>query len=115
MNDKFKNFSGNDWVQEKINERLMEGKEVKHTKGPWIADGNGFEKSYNISNDKKSICDVKVSRADATLIAAAPEMLQALQEILEALDFDHGDQRTSGRACAMMPQIHFLIKKAKGE
>lgn len=51
----------------------------KFTKGKWIADGNGFSPTWDISNDQHSIAEVKTSRADADLIAAAPELLEALK------------------------------------
>lgn len=53
----------------------------KHTPGPWIVDGNGFDPSWNISGSENSICDVRTSRADAQLMSAAPELLEALEWI----------------------------------
>jgi len=48
---------------------------MKHTKGPWVADGNGFKKSWDVGGEY-SVCEVFTSRADADLISAAPELLE---------------------------------------
>lgn len=57
-----------------------------HTPGPWIADGNGFEPTYDISNEDGSIATVKTTRADADLMAAAPELFDALERIINLQD-----------------------------
>ena len=92
---------------------------MKHTRGPWIADGNGFEKSYNISNAEKSICDINVSREDAALIAAAPEMLVALETVLATFPEIRTDEPMSGadtiEALSLIwNSLEEAVKKAKG-
>jgi hypothetical protein len=89
---------------------------MKHTKGPWLADGNGFSKSFNISSAEKSICDVAVSRADADLMAAAPEMLECLEDLRNWLLTEKCRDTTAGRAAEFyLETIDPLIKKARGE
>ncbi len=55
----------------------------KHTKGPWLEDGNGFAPTWDVSNSERSICTVTTNRQDAQLIAAAPELLEACQRLVD--------------------------------
>jgi hypothetical protein len=48
----------------------------------WIVDGNGFEKSWDVSDSSGSIATVQGSRKIAELISSAPEMLEVLTQIL---------------------------------
>lgn len=54
-----------------------------HTPGPWTVSYNPYGvHSYMIKSQKKRICDVRGNierKCNAYLIAAAPEMLEALQ------------------------------------
>ena len=59
----------------------------KHTKGPWIHSKNGFNV---LTNDSTYICEVySISRdeqlANARLIAAAPDLLWALNQAIAHL------------------------------
>lgn len=54
-------------------------KSNKFTPGPWLEDGNGFEPTWDVSNKDGSICTVRTNRADARLIAAAPELYECLK------------------------------------
>ena len=58
----------------------------KHTPGPWISDGNGLHHSWDVSNCGGSICTVTTNRADADLIATAPELLEAAKLAIDILD-----------------------------
>ncbi len=66
-------------------------KETKHTPGPWVVE----ERSLNISVGPirdPGVCRVyglnDLGRANARLIAAAPEMLKALQLVSSHIDPD---------------------------
>jgi len=70
----------------------------KHTPGPWRVEGNQ-ERAFHISTDNVMVgpyvvaggivaCDIE-HEPNARLIAAAPEMLEALREML-ATYCDHG-------------------------
>ncbi len=72
--------------------------EIKHTPGPWVCyhDGPSVESHKNwhiITNDKKTrvIANVHIEpwnpmdQANAILIAAAPDMLEALQDLVQTL------------------------------
>lgn len=75
----------------------------KHCPGPWIVDGNGFSKSYNVSGEY-SICNV-VNKADADLIAAAPSMYSVLESLAE-------DEQLNE---ATKAAIKHILKIARGE
>lgn len=72
-------------------------KEFKGTPGPWIVNEIGqhwnnkalTHLEITFGEDGECICDTVYQRADANLIAAAPELLEALQEILQIGDIHH--------------------------
>ena len=81
---------------------------TKHTPGPWAADMEPTDdgqiyvypaKYPEYDNDRKDICDVHAYHgseqrdANAALIAAAPELLEALNEILHCIEMGAGDER----------------------
>jgi hypothetical protein len=54
---------------------------MKHTKGPWYESNTGNHQGLVISeSDGSNIC-VTYDKANARLIAAAPKMLEALNQI----------------------------------
>lgn len=58
---------------------------TQHTPGPWIADGNGIHKGTRCVATTHT--EPKEQRdADAHLIAAAPDLLEALRELREWVD-----------------------------
>jgi hypothetical protein len=101
----------------------------KHTEGPWRLDG--FKNLVqSISNEGISIrCCVSIpnykhpeAEANAQLIAAAPELLEALElaeSILSKIPYSHiaKAHATSSIACNTAPEsfIRATIDKAKGE
>ena len=48
----------------------------------WIVDGNGFDKSWDISDERGSIATVRRSGYVAELMAAAPVLMSSAKEIL---------------------------------
>lgn len=58
----------------------------KFTPGPWEAK-NIFE-NWVITDSHDLIIDIRGSQANAKLVAAAPEMYEALLELSKYLDFD---------------------------
>lgn len=97
--------------------------EAKFTKGPWHV-GRGHELSTGMkgweyypvcwSKDDENVCDVVYNKADADLIAAAPEMYEMLKSLLDDCEICS--------ACAHYPgeitprqQIEAVLKKARGE
>lgn len=98
--------------------------EIKHTPGPWeYVPSNGNHGAYVADMDGCSVCDCYVvsgggsgrlfydfqgemSDANARLIAAAPEMLEALYEV-EATAIDAYDP-------VMLAKVQAAIAKAEG-
>lgn len=82
----------------------------KHTPGPWMACNAGTLWDYFVWSDAadKSVCNIDYSEqsaaeveANARLIAAAPELLAALQALAEVALYRDGDctaQLTTARA-----------------
>ena len=102
---------------------------VKHTPGPWKAHPTGHSRSgkpdYEIhwSDDGECVAEVVHGEADAHLIAAAPELLEALKRSFEVLKTASRqlseDHRLvlSGRGWGWMTiaQIECVIARAEGE
>lgn len=67
--------------------------DIKHTPGPWKTYATGLARSglpefeIHWSNDGECVAEVVHGEADARLIAAAPDMLQALRRAVLALAF----------------------------
>jgi len=89
---------------------------MKHTPGPWTLeydyslvmpakDGNHIVTAGPIGPDESSR---EEKRANARLIATAPELLQALQDMLDMTRFQYKEMATYKYA-------QEIIKKAKGE
>lgn len=91
----------------------------KHTPGPWVAKGCAVTTSdpFTTFFTKESRCTDGTQRANAHLIAAAPDMLQALGTALETFEWakrEGGDQYRH----AVEDLTHVVkqaIAKAKGE
>lgn len=82
----------------------------KHTKGPWIADGAQiFTSDTNVAQANGYRIDRETVAANARLIAAAPELLEALEGALKLIELVmpiDGDVTRKARAA---------IAKATGE
>lgn len=83
----------------------------KQTPGPWIIDG--VEIRAASSHESESICEMSpcFSHADASLISAAPELLDALEYALSMW----GDYLPPGNSNAMkaIKQARTAIAKAR--
>ncbi len=88
---------------------------MKHTAGPWKRGSLSYriEANHNIAADTHDlICEVSSNNsADYNLIAAAPEMLEALELVKKHLEVKH-DLKTLDD---VMGYVYRAIKKAKGE
>lgn len=91
---------------------------MNHTKGPWRT--QIFTSSTTLikaDGYSKAIAEVRGEnmRANANLIAAAPEMLEELEQLREALN--DGVLSTSSKTMnsEMLYNIRKIIKKARGE
>lgn len=89
-----------------------------HTPGPWIsgfsprrAEKNYVRKDYDHEKLGGDICYVTTSQADARLIAAAPEMLEALEALLRV---EMGDVPLEV-SMAAWKKAYAVAAKARGE
>ena len=79
-------------------------KQVKHTAGPWSIcpnepDGDTW---HIIAKKGQYICGLDMypnSDADAALIAAAPELLEACKEAYAYLQYNHGQGNKAFELC----------------
>lgn len=93
----------------------------KHTPGPWQTDIDG-QTAYVVDADgNMAVCKIMYARpegpANARLISAAPDLLEALEAIVNAgqwyasaLEFDHDKDGE-----ALLLEARDAIAKAKGE
>lgn len=100
----------------------------KHTSGPWVAEcfkGGGFDVIAPTSGHSGGVL-VLCSRSEhltreeemhdnARLIAAAPEMLEALQVMCEYTAELNPNQGFDGNDCDAVNMARAAIKKATGE
>lgn len=101
--------------------------ETKFTPGPWRLRHGSESKIENIAGRKVATADLQdmqpyspwgqmrgriaaspERKANAALIAAAPEMYKGLKEIRDVMEKD-------GRFCRTVEAIDKLLKKARGE
>ena len=89
----------------------------KHTPGPWHTAG---EQGVQIRSAKDQIAKVWTMRgnewkANARLIAAAPELLEALQSIADCCDEEHAARDYASRQAEIRGIARAAIAKATGE
>uniref|UniRef100_A0A6M3LR29 Uncharacterized protein n=1 Tax=viral metagenome TaxID=1070528 RepID=A0A6M3LR29_9ZZZZ len=91
--------------------------ESKHTPGPWkrAGHGNGKQELSIFRNDGKEIACIRgeAQLADARLIAAAPELLYALREIVSQIDQGGSGGKVFSRD-ACIAAARAAIAKAEG-
>ena len=90
----------------------------KFTPGPWNTEYSYRKDWYEIYGDEGMImiaaafnCQHKLDRANAALIAAAPDMYEALENLLEAWD----EWGVSSFPDPFADMARAALKKAKGE
>ena len=95
---------------------------IKHTPGPWyirrMKDGKTIAEIGPICADEYAgCCWLDVREEDARLIAAAPDLLEALTDAV--IDFDnwaaHEDNHPHEHLVAWAERARAAIAKAKGE
>ncbi len=95
---------------------------IVHTPGPWYAHMNGegsfcikagtdYDISPTLASRSKWKSDAERSNANARLIAAAPELLEALEDCLRWIE---ADEWTYGRTFSTGDRIRTAIEKATG-
>ena len=100
----------------------------KHTPGPWNVDGDAtvYGPRFSIANDKEQIGIFEVAdckgykqerEANAYLIASAPDLLAALNRLIQSLPEDSNEYPDSASARQVFDSIRFAretISKATG-
>lgn len=104
----------------------MEERKDHFTPGPWMACEDGLIDKMVVGGNYELIIDIthhdgKRNDADAFLIAAAPELLESLDEALELIqDLCFGGCATVSdeeceKASAMLKKGYAALDKARGE
>ena len=88
-----------------------------HTPGPWIARKTGGQGwpgqrgwAIDFNEDQEQVVDFVYEEADARLIAAAPDLLEALEELLQLIEIERPDWLHTEQHRARA-----AIAKARGE
>ena len=93
---------------------------MKHTKGPWIVGHHSQNGQYILDKDGEEIVaetypdDHQDFEANATLISACPEMLEALEKFQNCFPNGTGAYSQTEMQDALK-FAHSVIKKARGE
>ena len=91
---------------------------TKHTSGPWVACKNhAWGKVADIrteSGDTIAFCQT-LHEPDARLIAAAPEMLAALEHVKGEIGAWKNEPECNCEDCVMLRPVYAAIAKATGE
>lgn len=91
----------------------------KHTPGPWRVEGHNIRCEPTPDNTGTFVAEMQSSRcpeqcrADALLIAAAPELLEALDYLLEQtvdMDLKYGIELSEGEAEARAMALAAIAK-----
>jgi hypothetical protein len=91
-----------------------------HTPGPWEADRTGFDVQTKLTQVPLFMATTRVSdeeaKANARLIAAAPDLLEALREELDAVqdDIRWADGGELERLFARRERLSAAISRAEG-
>jgi hypothetical protein len=93
---------------------------AQHTPGPWkletqrAPNGGTYYRIYDSENAGNVIAQVIGDGRIERLIAAAPDLLAALEETLDAFDRDANHQPSTEEAGAIIDRALKAIAKAKG-
>lgn len=89
----------------------------KHTPGPWAFRGCGGGWAIDFNEDQEQVVDFVYEEADARLIAAAPDLLEALIDIADDYSerFDMESPSTNPGMKQVVEAAHKAIARAKGE
>ena len=85
--------------------------DATHTQGPWRIVTDGI--SHWIEIEPNKIALIKAKKADRDLIAAAPDLLAAL-ELMNDMFADHAQYDDEGYETAAIVAAQAAIAKAKG-
>jgi hypothetical protein len=95
----------------------------KHTQGPWNLKPDGEANFFTIADSKQNWLmriqhngeqSLQEQTTNANLIAAAPELLEALKEVISIVKI-HSEGTKNNFAWAELDYANEIIKKAVGE
>lgn len=88
---------------------------MKHTKGPWLVKGNYIETQdeYPVALIELGLGSIQKVQANARLIAAAPELLEALKNMYEMYRVLASKDHTQDDS--LMFNARQAIRKAEGK
>ena len=81
---------------------------MKHTSGPWKIDTEDARVISTLDGDMVAVCEY-ISEGDGDLISAAPEILEALESMVDMVEMNRFIQDYA------MEIAREAIKKARGE
>lgn len=92
----------------------------KHTPGPWIADEDGWIKGGDGEVIEYAGCGSHEAywnkQEDKALVLAAPDLLEALEQLIEFLEPMRFDRKSDdNRAIALEVAARAAIARARGE
>ena len=97
---------------------------MKHTQGPWKAVNYQNTSYYTVRQEHEAYgidaetivgSDVDINFHNAHLIAAAPDLLRELIEILELFETKNLKSESKSLDAIIIQDLKDVIKKAKGE
>lgn len=105
---------------------MKQPKNGTYTKGPWFAEGHSIftrqgayyiaELKSNANSSNSYVRGRLEAQANAQLIAAAPELLEALiMALTELRDVQNGETVSEDNVAVVVAKSERAIKKAKGE
>lgn len=83
-----------------------------HTPGPWFARQCGKAWAIDFNEDQEQVVDYVYEEADAHLIAAAPDLLEACEALSS---IEHIEQASIGPLREALMKARAAIAKARGE
>jgi hypothetical protein len=86
---------------------------MKHTKGPWDVASTGNHQGLVVAENTGENIAVTYCKSNARLIAASPEMLEALESVLASVPFS--SYRGDGELEECEQRVRTVIAKARGE
>lgn len=106
---------GNDPTTERTDMTDIMDRVVNYTPGPWVWSDDGCGNGWGRDGLEPCVVTgtvegmISVDDADARLIAAAPDLLEVLEGLLDATAYDHGGP------VDLCKKAEAIIAKVKGE
>lgn len=84
------------------------------TKGPWVVETNNFGNTFvRVAHGGQVVSPI--NKANAHLIASAPDLYEALSEARAQIDYLHEKFKETGTGNSVLAKIDAALSKARGE